>query len=211
MGAKMWKCNWNRMNKRNLWSDGVWLRPRSRYSQFPWVSQFRRCRIGSGACTPWTPVWPGAVHHCSYSQPGSGQTPNGKDIAAIQENHLDVYTCVCVGSCLCYVVWTICISSENEDIFGNRIFFMVITDSKGCLGVKTCFVCVCVFLLYLRLVPLLSLWDVLGGNALVLHADVPQGCSQVWFGHVHLDLDLSLLHLALQFPDLLQDSSRDKA
>lgn len=70
-------------------------------------------------------------------------------------------------------------------------------------------VCLCVPS-YLRLVPVLSLCDVLGGDALVLHADVPQGRSQVRFGHVHLDLDLSVLHLVLQFTDLLQDGSRPK-
>lgn len=55
----------------------------------------------------------------------------------------------------------------------------------------------------LGLVPFLSLGDVLGGDALVLHADVLESGSQVGFGHVHLDLHLSVLHLALQLVDLL--------
>ncbi|KAG7227456.1 hypothetical protein INR49_005270 [Caranx melampygus] len=57
---------------------------------------------------------------------------------------------------------------------------------------------------YLRFVPVFSLCDVLGSDGLVLHADVPESSSQVGFGHVHLDLDLSVLHLALQLTDLLQ-------
>lgn len=74
---------------------------------------------------------------------------------------------------------------------------------------ETICVSVCVFPSYLRLVPLLSLWDVLGGNALVLHADVPQSSSQVGFRHVHLDLHLSVLHLVLQLTDLLRDDEEE--
>lgn len=62
----------------------------------------------------------------------------------------------------------------------------------------------------LGLVPFLSLGDVLGGDALVLHADVPESSCQVGFGHVHLDLHLSVLHLALQLVDLLQSDTTDK-
>ena len=69
-------------------------------------------------------------------------------------------------------------------------------------------VCVCVLPSHLGLVPLFSLCDVLGGDALILHADVPQSSSQVGFGHVHLDLDLSVLHLALQLADLLRGDGR---
>lgn len=57
----------------------------------------------------------------------------------------------------------------------------------------------------LRLVPFLSLGDILGSDSLVLRADVPEGGSQVWFGHVHLDLHLTLLHLVLQLTDLLKE------
>lgn len=62
----------------------------------------------------------------------------------------------------------------------------------------------CVLAANLRFVPVLGLCDVLGGDGLVLHADVPEGGGQVGFGHVHLDLDLSVLHLALQLADLLR-------
>lgn len=57
----------------------------------------------------------------------------------------------------------------------------------------------------LGLVPVLSLCDVLGGDALVLRSDVSQCRRQVRLGHVHLDLDLRLLHLGLQLTDLLQE------
>ncbi len=67
---------------------------------------------------------------------------------------------------------------------------------------------VCVVSSYLRLVPFFSFSDVLGGDALVLHADIPQSSGQVGFGHVHLDLHLSVLHLALQLTDLLQGERR---
>ncbi len=58
----------------------------------------------------------------------------------------------------------------------------------------------------LRLVPFLCLGDILGSDSLVLYADVLKGGSQVWFGHVHLDLHLTLLHLVLQLTDLLKET-----
>lgn len=63
---------------------------------------------------------------------------------------------------------------------------------------------------YLRFVPVFSLCDVLGSDGLVLHADVPQSRSQVGLGHVHLDLDLSVLHLALQLTDFLKGDEKIK-
>lgn len=69
--------------------------------------------------------------------------------------------------------------------------------------------CVCGPPAYLGLVPVFGLCNVLGGDALVLHADVPQSSSQVGLRHVHLDLDLSVLHLTLQLTDLLQDGTGD--
>lgn len=78
------------------------------------------------------------------------------------------------------------------------------------MGSKLGYACLCVCAVCapdLGLVPFLSLGDVLGGDALVLHADVPEGSGQVGFGHVHLDLHLSVLHLALQLVDLLPDTT----
>ena len=63
---------------------------------------------------------------------------------------------------------------------------------------------------YLRLVPVLSLCDVLGGDALVLRSDVSQRRRQVRLGHVHLDLHLRLLHLGLQLADLLQEEEEEQ-
>lgn len=62
---------------------------------------------------------------------------------------------------------------------------------------------------HLGLVPVLSLSDVLGGDAFVLGSDISQCRCQVRLGHVHLDLDLSLLHLGLQLTDLLQGGKRE--
>lgn len=57
---------------------------------------------------------------------------------------------------------------------------------------------------YLRLVPFFSLCNVFGSNGFVLHADVPQSSSEVGLRHIHLDLHLSVLNLALQLTDFLQ-------
>lgn len=59
----------------------------------------------------------------------------------------------------------------------------------------------------LGLVPLLGFRDVLSRNGLVLSPDVPEGCCEVWLGHVHLHLDLLLLKLGLKLTDLLQDTA----
>lgn len=60
---------------------------------------------------------------------------------------------------------------------------------------------------YLGLVPLLSFRDVLSSNGLVLSPDVPEGCCEVWLGHVHLHLNLLFLKLGLKLTDLLQDTA----
>lgn len=65
------------------------------------------------------------------------------------------------------------------------------------------------YLSNLGLVPLFSLCNVLGSDALILRPDVPQRRRQVRFGHVHLDLDLTLLHLTLQLMDLLQEDKEE--
>lgn len=56
---------------------------------------------------------------------------------------------------------------------------------------------------YFRFVPVLWLLEVLRGQVLILHTDVPQSCRQVRLGHLHVHLEVLLLHLALHLHHLL--------
>lgn len=56
---------------------------------------------------------------------------------------------------------------------------------------------------YLGPVPLLCLVHVAGCHCLILHADVSQGCCEVWLGHIQLHVDLLPGQLLLELPHLL--------
>lgn len=56
---------------------------------------------------------------------------------------------------------------------------------------------------YLGPVPLLCLVHVAGCHCLILGADLPQGCCEVWLGHIQLHMHLLLGQLLLELAHFL--------
>lgn len=52
--------------------------------------------------------------------------------------------------------------------------------------------------------------DVLGGQILILKADIPKCRGQIRLSHFHINLHMLIMYLGLQLSNLLQASQRGK-